>query len=33
LLARSNFSSPPHSGQKLANRYPISLTPIKGFMG
>ena len=31
LLARSYFSSPPHSGQKLANRYYIWLRLIKGF--
>src|SRR5919197_6031770 len=31
LLARSYFSSPPHSGQKLTNRYHISITSIKGF--
>lgn len=31
LLARSYFSSPPHSGQKLAKRSHISITSIKGF--
>jgi len=31
LLARSNFSSPPHSGQKPANHNDIFLALIKGF--